>query len=492
MSSKNELFFGSTELKPHQNQRTEIEHLKRKTMKTRIFLILPVVLLCGGCIKQTDESIIRSRLAQINRLYESRNFDELRSFYFSRYLEQGGSGRKPGWFENWKTHQQKLFSAYPTIHLRSTILSVDRVNTGYIVQETISIDGVDSAGHTEPIRENERQRLGFVKEGDSWVIAEQMLTRVFPFYDSLSEKYAGIGQLGLAYVCQTSLDFVSVIDPAVRKVIGIIPCGLGPTSLAFAEENNLGYITNFRSGTVTVFNKKTNERITDIPVGVKPAHVVVDPTENFIYVAHQSADGIWIISGITNEVFWKIRNDGGPMRWNGKQKKLYISHWMEPVVESIDPANNYQTEKIQVGGRPLELAFSADQKFLYVANYGLNEVEKIDLASRNIVKHIGPIYDPRGICIDPEGAFAYVTNVQSNKLTVIDLRKETVVDSVDIGRMPTTVSYGSATHTLFVSNQGEYRITEFDPVSRTIRDTITVADNPIDVMVDNGKIGANF
>ena len=461
-------------------------------MNTRLLFLLAFVLFCGGCIKQTDESLIRGRLAEYNRLYEAKNFDGLQSFYSSTYLERGGGRRKPGWFENWKAHQRQLCGVYPTIHLHSTVLSVDRVTNGYIVQETISMDGVDSAGHTETIRENERQRLGFVKEGDAWVISEQVPTRVFPFYDSLTEKYDGVGQLGLAYVCQTSLDFVSVINPALHKVIGVIPCGLGPTSLAFAEEKNLGYITNFRSGTVTVFNKKTNERITDIPVGAKPAHVVVDPTENFVYIAHQSYDGIWIISSRTNEVFRKIRGDGGPMRWNGQLRKLYFSHWLDPVVESIDPANNYQTEQIEVGGRPLELAFSTDEKFLYVANYGLNEVEKIDLASRSIVKHIGPVYDARGICVDPDGKLAYVTNVQSNKLTIIDLLKDLVVDSVDIGRMPTTVSYSSATQTLFVSNQGGYRITEFDPVARSIRDTITVADNPIDVFVDNGKTGAGF
>jgi len=461
-------------------------------MKSLLLIVLAGLVAFGGCLKHTDESIIRDRLAEFDRIYESKQFGQLERFYHPKYLEDGGWGRKPGWFAKWKTNQEHLYSAYPRLQIHRTIISVDRVGFAYIVQEVFSLDGIDSAGRTEPIRESARHQLTFVREGDDWFISQQLMTRVSPFYDSLSEKYDGIGRIGLAYVCQTSLDFVSVIDPVLRKVIGVIPCGIGPTSLAFAEGSHRGYITNFRSGTITVFDKNTNERITDIRVGLKPAHVVVDPEERYIYVGHQSVDGIWVISAKTNEVFRRIPMINGAMRWNTLAEKLFVSNMFDSTLVIIDPANSFQTTTIAVGGRPMELAFSADEKFLYLTNFWLNEVQKIDVSSGTIVNHIGPVYNPRGICVDPDGKFAYVTNVLSQKLTIIDLAKDEVIDSVDIGRAPTGVSYGCATRTLFVSNQSAYRITEFDPVSRSIRDTIDVADNPIDVMVDNGKSGIKF
>src|SRR6186713_3075746 len=88
---------------------------------------------------------------------------------------------------------------------------------------------------------------------------------------TLPEQYEKISQPGLIYVSHISNNFVSVFDPVEMKLIGKIPCGSGPDLSIVTQDRTKGYIANFHSNDVIVYDTKTNKTIAAVKTSEHPS-----------------------------------------------------------------------------------------------------------------------------------------------------------------------------------------------------------------------------
>lgn len=303
-------------------------------------------------------------------------------------------------------------------------------------------------------------------------------------YENLSEEYEGIGNAGLAYVPHISHDFVSVLNLKTNNVIGIIQAEKGADCIAFSPNGERGYITCYTAGELIVFDKKTNEHIATVKAGMNPEAALVTQDNKFVLVSHESADGLWFLNAETNEFVKKLdEGTGNPVSYeNGKL--VYQAQIFTPYVFVIDPVKQEIIKRIEVGGRPMNLAFSPDYKFAYIPNYDLNEVEKLDVNADSVVKRIREVKGPRGIAVTPDGKFAYVTNVTENKVTVIDLLTDEVSNIISGFYMPTWIAVSPDGKNVYVTNQGGSSVAVIDIQTNKIVSKIKTADNGITITLD--------
>jgi len=286
---------------------------------------------------------------------------------------------------------------------------------------------------------------------------------------------------GLLYISHITLDYVSVLDPESNQLIGKIKAGEGPCSIELSSDK--GYIGNFWSNDITVFNKKTGNTIATIPAGGHPTHLVLTADSLYLLIGHESADGLWIMDIHTNKIVNKLAEGIGILCRHEKEKIVYQSQISTPFVFVIDPERQMIVKKIDVGGRPLELAFTPNQKYLYVANFDLSELEKIDIKTNSVVARISQITNARGIAITHDGRLAYVTNVKSATVMVVDLASAAIVKVIKVGRMPTSVAFRTDGKYAYVSCQGNASISVIDTKTQEVDQSIAVGDNPIMVQV---------
>ena len=99
----------------------------------------------------------------------------------------------------------------------------------------------------------------------------------------------------LVYVTNSYSDTVSVIDPYLKynrrtesagRVYTNVTVGDNPIGIAVNPNNNLVYVTNSYSDTVSVIDGKTNEVLTNdtVTVGDNPIGIAVNPNNNLVYV----------------------------------------------------------------------------------------------------------------------------------------------------------------------------------------------------------------
>ncbi|HEX6881492.1 MAG TPA: YncE family protein, partial [Terriglobales bacterium] len=83
---------------------------------------------------------------------------------------------------------------------------------------------------------------------------------------------------------------IEVIDTSNGKVVGEIPAN-GAHGVAIVPEKNLGFSSNGRAGTVTVFHLDTLKPETDIKVGENPDAIIYDPySKNVVVMNGRSKD----------------------------------------------------------------------------------------------------------------------------------------------------------------------------------------------------------
>jgi len=87
---------------------------------------------------------------------------------------------------------------------------------------------------------------------------------------------------------------IEVIDTSNGKVVGEIPAN-GAHGVAVISEKNLGFSTNGRAGTVTVFHLDTLKPETDIKVGENPDAIIYDPHSKDVIVMNGRSKDLMVI-----------------------------------------------------------------------------------------------------------------------------------------------------------------------------------------------------
>jgi YVTN family beta-propeller protein len=229
---------------------------------------------------------------------------------------------------------------------------------------------------------------------------------------------------------------VQVVDPDTGKQIGEIADTDGVHGFAFVQSRKLGFISNGRADTLTVFDLDTLKTLATLPSGGR------DP-DSILYVPELD--------------------------------RLYTSNGHDASVSVYDAATRKLIATLPVGGKPETLAAGANGR-IYVNVEDKGEIAEIDGATNRVLAHwnIAPCEEPSGLASDPkrQRLFAVCDN---QHMMVVDARSGRTIATVPIGAGPDAVAFDPATKTIFSSNGEDGTLTivhEDDPDHYTVRQTV--------------------
>jgi YVTN family beta-propeller protein len=285
----------------------------------------------------------------------------------------------------------------------------------------------------------------------------------------------------LLFVSHIAENYVSVIDPAVNRVIARIKGGTRTLSVASSPLQDVGYIANYLSNDITVFDQRTGKTLATVPGGEKPCYLTLTPDGHTLLIGHESQDGLWCMDTRTKAIVKKLPEGSGSFCQSKSGDKIYQSQIFTPFVDVIDPASLSIVKKISVGGRPMAGAITPDGRFLYISNFVLQGVQKIDLRSDSVVGMIPNVKNPRGIALSADGRTAYVPDVINSRLSIVDLTTSTVLKSVGVGSMPVAVALDPDGSHAYVACQSGASISVIDTRAGLLVHSISVGGDPIQI-----------
>jgi YVTN family beta-propeller protein len=237
-----------------------------------------------------------------------------------------------------------------------------------------------------------------------------------------------------------------------------------PASLAAATYQV--YVTNERSGDVTVINGSNLKVAATIPVGKRPRGIHLSPDGKVVYVA---------LSGTPIEGPPQIDAHGNPIF--DKKKGADDDENADKSADGIgvlDVRAQKLTLTLSAGSDPEEFALSKDGRQIYISNEDTKTASVINIGAGKL-QHIIPVgQEPEGVTTTPDGKQFYVTCEAGGDIYVIDAHSYSVVAHFKVNGRPRSVAFLSAGGIGFIPSESAGELNIIDSVNAKVLKTITL------------------
>src|SRR5258705_12347634 len=158
------------------------------------------------------------------------------------------------------------------------------------------------------------------------------------------------------------------------QALGSVLIALFPLS-GQAAQNYQVYVSNEKSGDVTVINGNDNQVLGTIPVGKRPRGIHASPDGRTVYVA---------LSGTPIAAPPQLDAKGNPIFQKSKDDEdadAVKAAKSADAIGIVDVAKQKLTGKISAGSDPEEFSLSKDGTRLYISNEDVKTASVINIAS---------------------------------------------------------------------------------------------------------------
>ncbi len=235
-----------------------------------------------------------------------------------------------------------------------------------------------------------------------------------------------------------------------------------------------------------------------VPVGIHPQGIVVNPANQLVYIANQISGSITVLDsnnllvkviqlepsfpGFASPVALAVNTN----RSGSKYGFVYVVCSVANTLAVIDLSLNVSAT-IPVGIRPLAVAFNPVNLHVYVANLVDDNMSVID--GEALTEIPGSPFptgqDPIGLGIHPVNGDIYFANSIDNSITVYDINNVLVTTIPGLGQYPVSITYNPANNSMYAvatNNDSAYQI---ETLTHTIVGTIETGSQPYNSFFDS-------
>jgi YVTN family beta-propeller protein len=215
------------------------------------------------------------------------------------------------------------------------------------------------------------------------------------------------------------------------------------------------YVTNERSGDLSVIDSATHAVVATVPLGKRPRGIHASPDGKLIYVALS----------------------GSPIAGPGVDEST-----LPPPDKGADGIGVYDVAKgklvkmLKAGSDPEEFDISADGKYLYVSNEDVAGVSILDLSTEKIVATLPTGEEPEGVEMSPDGKLVYATSEDAGEIYKIDTATQKVVNKLKVGRRPRTIAWMPDGKHVWVNAENDGTVVYVDVEKNAVVETITLGE----------------
>lgn len=264
--------------------------------------------------------------------------------------------------------------------------------------------------------------------------------------------------------------------------------------VAWSAPNYQVFVSNERSGDLTIINSGDFSVAATLSVGKRPRGIHVSPDGKTVFVA---------VSGTPIGEAPQLDAKGNPMIKKGKGDDDDDNAGADKAADGIaivDVTTLKLKGKINAGSDPEEFDLSKDGTQIYVSNEDTKSTSVIDIASAKVA-HIIPVgQEPEGVTTTPDGKHFYVTCEAGGDIFVIDTTTFKVNSHFKVEGRPRSVAFLTSAAIGFIPSESAGQLNVIDTANPRVLKTITlppgsrpmrvrVAPSGDRVYLSNGRAG---
>jgi YVTN family beta-propeller protein len=247
-------------------------------------------------------------------------------------------------------------------------------------------------------------------------------------------------------------DAILVIDASSGKQTGSIPAN-GAHGIALVPDKHLGFSTNGRAGTVTVFDTNTLKPTGEIKAGENPDAIIYDPHSKHIIVMNGRSKDMMAIDPGTQKVVASVPL-GGKLEFAAADAgHIYVNVEDTGEIGVVDSKTWKATQRWKLDGceEPSGLAIDESTNHLF-AVCGNKQMVVVDTKAGKIVSTVPTGAGTDAAAFDPGLKFAFASNGEGT-LTVVRQGKDgkyEVAENVTTQRGARTMALDPKSHKIYL------------------------------------------
>jgi len=291
----------------------------------------------------------------------------------------------------------------------------------------------------------------------------------------------GSGSGGSVALAGVDANAVGAIDASSGKVVGSIPVGTTPGSVAFGEGSI--WVTNTDAHTVSRIDPSTNAVVQTIQVGSGPAGVVVGG--GFVWVANSLDGTVSKIDPNANNgtVVDTLSVGNAPTGIDFGAGSVWVANSSDGTLMRIDPGSAAVGRPIPVG--PGADSVAVGRGLIWVTSESGNSVARISVRTGTVLPPIRVGNGPSAVAVGRDGT-AWVANVLDGTVSRIDPMQGRVVRLVPVGAGPSGIAISD--DGVWVSNTLAGTLSRIDPAENKVVQTVKVGNRPRGVTLTTNAV----
>ena len=289
---------------------------------------------------------------------------------------------------------------------------------------------------------------------------------------------------------------------------------LGAAGAAVPDGGYEIFVSNEKSGDLTVISGTDFHVVATIPVGKRPRGIRASPDGDTVYVAlsgtpiepppqldaqgnpifqkdsgddeaaksDKSADGIGLVDVAQKKFLRKIPAGSDPEQFvlNAEGSRIYMANEDIGAATVLNATNGKAITFIPVSREPEGVGLSPDEKFFYVTCETAGDVYAIDVKSNKVFAHFVVHPRPRSVAFLPDGSRAFIPSESVGELNVVDTASQKVVKVIMLpkGSRPQTVKVSPDGKKVYASTGRAGTVVVLDANTYELLNTIPVGQRP--------------
>jgi YVTN family beta-propeller protein len=302
---------------------------------------------------------------------------------------------------------------------------------------------------------------------------------------------------------------VTVIDGATDAVVATFPVGKRPRGIHASPDGKRIFVTlsgspRMAPGVDTerapadksadglgVIDPNARKLIDRWHVGSDPEQFAISKEGNLAFIANEDDASALIVdlgSGFSRGKV-KVSEEPEGVGVNPKTGEVYVTCEEKGEVFAFAPYEQRVTAKIDTGGRPRSIVFSNDGTRAYVACEAGGYVAVVDATAHKVLSKIQLEQGalPMGTAISNDGKEVYVSTGRGNTLVVVDTSTDTISMTIPIGTRAWGLALSPDGSKAYTANGGSNDVSVIDLKTRKELKRIKVGDGPWGIAVVGGQ-----
>jgi hypothetical protein len=245
---------------------------------------------------------------------------------------------------------------------------------------------------------------------------------------------------------------ITVVDVATGKKVGSVPA-TGAHGAVLVPEKNLGFSTNGRAGTVTVFDAKTFQPKQDIKAGDGPDAIIYDEHSKKIVEVNGRSKDMVVIDPESLKILTTIPLGGAPEAMVSDASHVYVNVEDTSEIASVDSKNWKVDHRWKLTGCEGPSGLAIDEKSHHLFSVCENKkMVVVDVNTGNVVATVDTGAGTDGAAFDSELGNAFASNGADGTMTIVRAKdgKYETAGQIPTQRGARTIAVDSKSHKVFL------------------------------------------